>query len=91
MLAQYSFSFVVYELLVVLYRNLQAAVCAYFDLQSFNKLPQMALVKDITIGEGESVPPSTKYACLCFSFSVQGIIIASLTVVTVVVVKAREN
>ncbi|XP_050719920.1 protein ILRUN-like [Eriocheir sinensis] len=41
--------------------NLQAAVCAYFDLQSFNKLPQMTFVKDITIGEGESVPPSTKF------------------------------
>nr|XP_053635820.1 protein ILRUN-like [Cherax quadricarinatus] len=41
--------------------NLQAAVCAYFDLQSFNKLPQMTFVKDITIGEGESVPPSTRF------------------------------
>ncbi|KAG0730403.1 hypothetical protein GWK47_000294 [Chionoecetes opilio] len=41
--------------------NLQAAVCAYFDLQSFNKLPQMTFLKDITIGEGESVPPSTRF------------------------------
>lgn len=41
--------------------NLQAAVCAYFDLQSANKLPQMTFVKDITIGEGESVPPSTRF------------------------------
>ncbi|XP_064107016.1 protein ILRUN-like [Macrobrachium nipponense] len=41
--------------------NLQAAVCAYFDLQVFNKLPQMTFVKDITIGEGESVPPSTRF------------------------------
>ncbi|KAK7082690.1 hypothetical protein SK128_002555 [Halocaridina rubra] len=41
--------------------NLQAAVCAYFDLQVFTKLPQMTFVKDITIGEGESVPPSTRF------------------------------
>ncbi|CAL4160420.1 unnamed protein product, partial [Meganyctiphanes norvegica] len=41
--------------------NLQAAVCAYFDLQSANKLPQMTFVKDITIGEGESVPPNTRF------------------------------
>lgn len=41
--------------------NLQAAVCAYFDLQTVNKLPQMTFVKDITIGEGESVPPSTRF------------------------------
>ncbi|KAK4323865.1 hypothetical protein Pmani_005502 [Petrolisthes manimaculis] len=41
--------------------NLQAAVCSYFDLQSHNKLPQMTFVKDITIGEGESVPPCTRF------------------------------
>ncbi|KAL7648486.1 UNVERIFIED_CONTAM: hypothetical protein RMT77_000392 [Armadillidium vulgare] len=41
--------------------NLQAAVCAYFDLQSANKLPQMTFLKDITIGEGESVPPNTRF------------------------------
>lgn len=41
-------------------RNLQAAVCAYFDLQSANKLPQMNFVQDITIGEGESIPPNTR-------------------------------
>ena len=42
-------------------RNLQAAICAYFDLQSSTRLPQMTFVKDVTIGEGESVPPNTRY------------------------------
>lgn len=42
--------------------NLQAAVCSYFDYESpHDKLPIMALVRDITIGDGESVPPSTRF------------------------------
>lgn len=42
--------------------NLQAAVCSYFDYESpHDKLPIMAFVRDITIGDGESVPPSTKF------------------------------
>lgn len=42
--------------------NLQAAVCAYYDLESPKEnLPGMSLVKDVTIGEGESVPPNTKF------------------------------
>nr|CAG4652138.1 EOG090X0CQ9 [Triops cancriformis] len=41
--------------------NLQAAVCSYFEFQSSNKLPSMAFVKDVTIGEGESVPPRTTF------------------------------
>ncbi|GAB6030007.1 hypothetical protein CHUAL_005699 [Chamberlinius hualienensis] len=42
--------------------NLQAAVCAYFDYESpRDKLPLMSLVRDVTIGEGESVPPNTKF------------------------------
>jgi len=42
--------------------NLQAAVCSYFDYESpKDKLPIMALVQDITIGEGESVSPNTKF------------------------------
>jgi len=42
--------------------NVQAAVCSYFDLESANsRLPGMVLVADITIGEGESVPPNTKF------------------------------
>lgn len=43
--------------------NLQAAVCSYFEYgQASAKIPQMSFVKDITIGEGESVPPSTKFS-----------------------------
>nr|CAG4650453.1 EOG090X0CQ9 [Sida crystallina] len=41
--------------------NLQAAICSYFEFQSNNKLPSMIFVKDITIGEGESVPPNTSF------------------------------
>ncbi|XP_076063256.1 protein ILRUN [Oratosquilla oratoria] len=41
--------------------NLQAAVCAFLDLQGAAKLPQMTFVRDITIGEGESVPPNTRF------------------------------
>lgn len=38
-------------------RNLQAAICSYFDCNT--PVFSMALVKDVTIGEGESVPPNT--------------------------------
>lgn len=41
--------------------NLQGAVCSYFDFESPHKLPSMSLVKDVTIGEGESIPPCTKF------------------------------
>lgn len=42
--------------------NVQAAVCSYFDLESADSsLPGMVFVRDVTIGEGESVPPSTKF------------------------------
>ncbi|XP_076630544.1 protein ILRUN [Colletes latitarsis] len=41
--------------------NLQAAICSYFDFESPFKFPCMALVCDSTIGEGESVPPNTKF------------------------------
>ncbi|KAJ1525902.1 hypothetical protein ONE63_009091 [Megalurothrips usitatus] len=39
--------------------NLQAAVCSYFDTQS--PVFSMVLVRDVTIGEGESVPPDTQF------------------------------
>ncbi|XP_052064894.1 protein ILRUN-like [Mytilus californianus] len=45
--------------------NLQAAVCAYYDFDQPSltniRLPVMCFVKDVTIGEGEAVPPSTKF------------------------------
>ncbi|CAB4069848.1 Uncharacterized protein C6orf106 homolog,Uncharacterized protein C6orf106 [Lepeophtheirus salmonis] len=41
--------------------NVQAAVCSYFDLESGLRLPSMAFLQDITIGEGESVPPATPF------------------------------
>lgn len=42
--------------------NLQAAIGAYYDFNSpQDKLPSMAFVRDVTIGEGESVPPNTTF------------------------------
>eukprot|EP00092_Neocalanus_flemingeri_P024741 GFUD01026830.1.p1 GENE.GFUD01026830.1~~GFUD01026830.1.p1 ORF type:complete len:223 (-),score=64.09 GFUD01026830.1:82-750(-) len=42
--------------------NVQAAVCSYFDLETGNsKLPGMVFLQDITIGEGDSIPPNTKF------------------------------
>ncbi len=41
--------------------NVQAAVCSYFDLESGPPPPKMTFVKDVTIGEGESVPPDTEF------------------------------
>jgi len=44
--------------------NLQAAICSYFEYQqpaAAMTVPQMAFVKDITIGEGESIPPNTRF------------------------------
>lgn len=42
--------------------NLQAAVCSYFDFEvPAENGPCMTLVKDVTIGEGEAVPPNTRF------------------------------
>jgi len=42
--------------------NLQEAVCAYFDLEApGGHLPLMTLVRDVTIGEGEAIPPNTHF------------------------------
>ena len=43
-------------------RNLQAAIGAYYDCESPNiNTPSMSFVEDVTIGEGESVPPDTPF------------------------------
>jgi hypothetical protein len=43
-------------------RNLQAAICSYYDLeQPQMKVPSMSFTRDITIGEGESIPPRTPF------------------------------
>ncbi|KAF3697130.1 putative protein C6orf106 -like protein [Channa argus] len=42
--------------------NLQAAIGAYYDFEGTNiSAPCMSFVKDVTIGEGESVPPDTPF------------------------------
>ncbi|XP_010603618.1 protein ILRUN isoform X2 [Fukomys damarensis] len=44
------------------YRNLQAAIGAYYDFESPNiSVPSMSFVEDVTIGEGESIPPDTQF------------------------------
>lgn len=44
------------------YRNLQAAIGAYYDFESpGSSAPSMSFVKDVTIGEGESIPPDTPF------------------------------
>ncbi|XP_074092615.1 protein ILRUN isoform X3 [Macrotis lagotis] len=43
-------------------RNLQAAIGAYYDFESPNiSVPSMSFVEDVTIGEGESIPPDTQF------------------------------
>ena len=37
----------------------QGAIGAYFDYYNANNLPELSLVRDVTIGEGEAVPPGT--------------------------------
>lgn len=42
--------------------NLQAAICSYYDLdQPSVKVPQLTFISDITVGEGEAVPPDTRF------------------------------
>ncbi|KAK3102798.1 hypothetical protein FSP39_013980 [Pinctada imbricata] len=42
--------------------NLQAAICSYYDFDQPNvRLPSMKFLMDVTIGEGEAVPPSTNF------------------------------
>lgn len=50
------------SLLLCWNRNLQAAIGAYYDFESPNvNTPSMSFVEDVTIGEGESVPPDTPF------------------------------
>ncbi|XP_033646132.1 protein ILRUN-like [Asterias rubens] len=44
--------------------NLQAAIGSYYDIENSapqTKLPRMMLINDVTIGEGESIPPNTEF------------------------------
>lgn len=44
--------------------NLQAAICSYYDFDNPSvemPLPNMTFIQDVTIGEGESVPPDTDF------------------------------
>ncbi|XP_020338456.1 protein ILRUN isoform X1 [Oncorhynchus kisutch] len=42
--------------------NLQAAIGAYYDVESPSiNTPSMSFLEDVTIGEGESVPPDTPF------------------------------
>lgn len=42
--------------------NVQAAICSYFDLERMDSaIPGMVLVRDVTVGEGESVAPGSSF------------------------------
>lgn len=42
--------------------NLQAAICSYYDFdQPSVKLPELAFITDVTVGDGEAVPPNTTF------------------------------
>ena len=43
------------------FRNLQAALNAWFEYGGAVVLPTARFVQDVTIGEGESVPPSNQF------------------------------
>lgn len=54
----FAFQLMIFFLKLVL----QAAIGAYYDFNSTqDKLPSMTFVRDVTIGEGESVPPNTTF------------------------------
>ena len=43
-------------------RNLQNAVCSYYDLEMpVSTLPSMRVLEDITMGNGEAVAPNTTF------------------------------
>jgi len=42
--------------------NLNEAILAYYDAEMpTDKIPQMRFVADVTVGEGEAIPPSTRF------------------------------
>ena len=47
---------------MLLHRNLHAAIGAYYDFEMPSmKTPMMTFISDVTIGEGEAVPPDTEF------------------------------
>ena len=58
-----SFSLMKERLNVVLsFRNLNEAILAYYDAEMpTDKVPQMRFVADVTVGEGEAIPPNTRF------------------------------
>ena len=57
----YDRFFCIYSLTNVKNRKLQEALNAWFEYGCAVVLPQARFVQDITIGEGESVPPNNKF------------------------------
>ena len=44
------------------YRNLNEAILAYYDAEMpTDKIPQMRFIADVTVGEGEAIPPNTRF------------------------------
>jgi hypothetical protein len=43
-------------------RNLNEAILAYYDAEMpTDKIPQMRFIADVTVGEGEAIPPNTRF------------------------------
>jgi len=41
---------------------LNEAILAYYDAEMpTDKIPQMRFIADVTVGEGEAIPPNTKF------------------------------
>ena len=45
----------------LIFRNLQASLNAWFEYGGAVSLPRAQFIGDVTIGEGESVPPNTEF------------------------------
>ena len=47
---------------VFFHRNLNEAILAYYDAEMpTDKIPQMRFLADVTVGEGEAIPPNTRF------------------------------
>jgi len=48
--------------LIFFIRNLNEAILAYYDAEMpTDKIPQMRFIADVTVGEGEAIPPNTRF------------------------------
>jgi hypothetical protein len=47
---------------LIFIRNLNEAILAYYDAEMpTDKIPRMRFIGDVTVGEGEAIPPNTRF------------------------------